>query len=415
VSSATQPELPRRAARARRWGAATALAVALAALALTVRVATEASPPLALHLMVAAQIRIAGAPPRLRWPHEGEAAAAVAGVGELGTSGSGQPVPIASVAKVMTAYVILRDHPLAPRENGFTIVVSAADVREQQHRAALGESTVPVRAGERITERQALEALLIPSANNVAALLAVAHAGSIASFVAEMNSAARTLGMSATVYTDPSGFAHSTVSTAADQLKLAGVAMRLPTFAAIVALTSTQLPVAGRVANYNGLAGSHGYVGVKTGSDGAAGGCLMFAKQLQVGGRRVTVLGVVLGARRGPLIRAALASGQALGDSAAAAVAVQTLLPTATGVLRIAGTSEQRAVGATAEPLRALGWGGLSVAVRVRARGGLKDVRSGAQVGIATVAQAGSLPVAVRALRSIARPSLGWRVAHALG
>ena len=110
-----------------------------------------------------------------------------------------------------------------------------------------------------------------------------------------MNATARALGMRSTTYTDPSGFNDETVSTAADQLKLARAAMRIPTFAAIVAEPSAALPGVGQVANFNGLVGSGGYVGVKTGSDRAAGGCLVFAKQVTVGGRRLTVLGVVLG------------------------------------------------------------------------------------------------------------------------
>ena len=178
-----------------------------------------------------------------------------------------------------------------------------------------------MKAGERLTERQALEALLLPSANNIAALLARYDAGGTAAFVARMNATARELGMRATTYTDPSGFNDETVSTAADQLKLARAAMRIPAFAAIVAEPSAALPGVGRVANYNGLVGTDGYVGVKTGSDRAAGGCLVFAKRVTTGGRRLTVLGVVLGQREGSLIESALASAQRLGDSAAASPA----------------------------------------------------------------------------------------------
>ena len=112
---------------------------------------------------------------------------------------------------------------------------------------------VEVKAGEELSERQALEALLLPSANNVAALLAVHEAGSIEALVAQMNEAAAELGMSQTRYTDPSGFEASTVSTAADQLKLARMAMSDPTFAQIVAKPSARLPVAGLVAHYNEL------------------------------------------------------------------------------------------------------------------------------------------------------------------
>jgi len=102
-----------------------------------------------------------------------------------------------------------------------------------------------IAAGEQLTERQALQALLLPSANNIAAVLARWDAGSEDQFVARMNAAAQSLGMTHTRYTDPSGYDDATISTAADQLLLVDRAMCLPTFASIVATPSTTLPVAG--------------------------------------------------------------------------------------------------------------------------------------------------------------------------
>jgi serine-type D-Ala-D-Ala carboxypeptidase (penicillin-binding protein 5/6) len=261
-----------------------------------------------------------GKPLDLAWPREGQAAVAVEGFGTLGTSGGQTPVPIASVAKVMTAYLVLRDHPLEPGEEGFTITIGPADVEDLHRRIAFNQSVVAVEAGEVLSERQALEALLLPSANNVATLLAVHEAGSVEAFVDEMNEAAADLGMQNTHYTDPSGFEDSTIATAADQLKLGRAAMADATFAEIVAMPSTVLPVAGEVANFNELVGHEGFVGIKTGSDQAAGGCLLFAKRIHVDGRTLTVLGAVLGQREGDFIQAALASADKLADSAAAAV-----------------------------------------------------------------------------------------------
>ncbi|MBS1879494.1 MAG: D-alanyl-D-alanine carboxypeptidase, partial [Actinobacteria bacterium] len=194
------------------------------------------------------------------------------------------------------------------------------DVEDLHRRIALDQSVVAVEAGEVLSERQALEALLLPSANNVAALLAIHEAGSIEAFAAEMNEAAAELGMGSTHYTDPSGFEDSTVSTAADQLKLGRAAMADPTFAEIVAMPSAVLPVAGEVANFNELVGGEGFVGIKTGSDEAAGGCLLFAKRVHLGGRTVTMIGAVLGQREGDFIEAALAHTKSLADSVAAAV-----------------------------------------------------------------------------------------------
>jgi D-alanyl-D-alanine carboxypeptidase (penicillin-binding protein 5/6) len=156
---------------------------------------------------------------------------------------------------------------------------------------------VAVRAGEQLTERQLLEALLIPSGNNIAWMLAAGVAGSETRFIAEMNAKARALGMDHTTYTDPSGFDPDTVSTAADQLRVLQRAMRFTVFRQIVSMASVTLPVAGRVTNFNPLI-AEGYAG-KTGSDSAAGGCLAFFTHVTVGARRLTAAGVVMGQGEG--------------------------------------------------------------------------------------------------------------------
>jgi len=101
-----------------------------------------------------------------------------------------------------------------------------------------GDSLVAVTAGEQLTERQALEALLLPSADNMAWILARWDAGSQAAFTAQMNTTARQLGMTDTHYTDPSGLSASTTSTAADQVRLGMAALSEPALAQIVALRS---------------------------------------------------------------------------------------------------------------------------------------------------------------------------------
>src|ERR671911_999866 len=106
-----------------------------------------------------------------------------------------------------------------------------------------------------------------------------------------MNAAARSLGMTHTRYTDPSGFDDATVSTAADQVRLVDRAMRLPVFASIVATPNAMLPVAGTVHNTNTLLGHNGFVGVKTGSTAAAGGRVGFRGVRRVGGKRTTITG----------------------------------------------------------------------------------------------------------------------------
>ncbi|MBO0714225.1 MAG: hypothetical protein J2P59_05690, partial [Acidimicrobiales bacterium] len=115
--------------------------------------------------------RVPGPVPALPWPAAGEASVLVPGVGRFGSSGSSRPVPIASVAKIMTALVVLHDHPLRPGEAGPQVVASAADAALYREEAATGDSVAPVTAGESVSELTLLEELLIPSADNVAVML----------------------------------------------------------------------------------------------------------------------------------------------------------------------------------------------------------------------------------------------------
>lgn len=248
------------------------------------------------------------------WPAYGQAAVIQTGQSQVQAGPNQHPAAIASVAKVMTAYVVLRDHPLQPGQDGPAITLTDTDVIETDEQRAQQQSVVSIAAGERLTERQALEALLLPSANNIAAVLARWDAGSVDGFVARMNATARSLGMTNTRYTDPSGYDEATVSTAADQVRIVDLAMSLPVFASVVATPSATLPVAGTVHNTDTLLGHNGFVGVKTGSDDAAGGCFAFQAVRWIDGRLTTITGVVLGQPGRNQIAAGLAAADAMVD-----------------------------------------------------------------------------------------------------
>jgi D-alanyl-D-alanine carboxypeptidase (penicillin-binding protein 5/6) len=247
------------------------------------------------------------------WPLRGQGAY-VLGNGRPAASPHEQPVPIASVAKVMTAYLVVKHYPLRAGDSGPRFVINQDDVVDTEIRRREGQSVVDVSAGEQLTERDALMAILLPSANNVAMLVSREVDGSVPAFVAEMNRTARALGMSHTTYTDPSGYDDGTVSTAVDQLRLARVVAKDQTLAGIMATRSYWLPVAGEVNNTDALLGHDGFVGMKTGSDEAAGGCLMFRAVWPTGGGNRSLIGVVLGQRGDNLITAGLDAARQLAD-----------------------------------------------------------------------------------------------------
>jgi D-alanyl-D-alanine carboxypeptidase (penicillin-binding protein 5/6) len=250
------------------------------------------------------------------WPAYGQAAVRI-GQSPVQAGPNQHAAAIASVAKVMTAYLVLRDHPLRLGQDGPTITLTDADVADTDRRRRQQESVVPIAAGEQLTQRQALQALLLPSANNIAAVLARWDAGSVDRFVARMNATARSLGMTHTRYSDPSGYDDATVSTAADQVRVVDRAMHLPVFASIVGTSSSTLPVAGPVHNTNRLLGHDGFVGVKTGSTAAAGGCFAFRALRWIDGKRTTITGVVLGQPGHDRVAAGLAAADAMVDGIA--------------------------------------------------------------------------------------------------
>ncbi|MDW4917669.1 D-alanyl-D-alanine carboxypeptidase [Streptomyces californicus] len=234
---------------------------------------------------------------RLPWPDEGQASVAVEGVGSLGTRGEQKPVPIASLTKVMTAYVILGEHPMRAGAPGAAVV---ADQRAADESYSSVETTAPVLAGRTYTQRRLLELMMVPSGNNIARLLARWDAGQERAFVAKMNRAAAGLGMRATTYTGVSGMEASTRSTSDDQLRLARAAMKDPVFRQIVATASVTAPGTGATfRNTNRLLGHDGVIGLKTGSSTPAGGNLAWAATQRIAGTTRLVVGVVLHQRAG--------------------------------------------------------------------------------------------------------------------
>ena len=84
------------------------------------------------------------------WPAYGQAAFVRGGQSQIHAGPNQHSAPIASVAKVMTAYLVLRDHPLRVGEDGPTITLTDADVADTDRRRGQGESVVPIAAGEQI-------------------------------------------------------------------------------------------------------------------------------------------------------------------------------------------------------------------------------------------------------------------------
>ena len=251
----------------------------------------------------------------LVWPSLGSAAIDIPSLG-FERSWHNEVVPIASLTKMMTAYVVLKKFPLSIGETGPCITVSDDDVATYESLDQEDQSSVVVYAGESLCENDLLNGLLVHSASNYAVLLANMVAGSTTAFVTLMNRTATSLGLTGTSYADVSGYDSGSVSTALDQAQLAVLLMKSPLVRLIVDQPSVTLPGAGTVASFTPYVGTDNVIGVKSGRTLAAGGCDVMAMKFKFGATTRTLYAVVLGQEGGDLLGPAGDAALALADSA---------------------------------------------------------------------------------------------------
>jgi D-alanyl-D-alanine carboxypeptidase (penicillin-binding protein 5/6) len=227
---------------------------------------------------------------RARW-----AELAVAATGKaLWSRSAATKRPMGSVTKVMTAYVVLT----TPKLNLHRVITVPSGVTAYDER--FDASTAGLVPGEKLTTLQLLYAMMLPSGCDAAFTLATAYGPGFNGFVAKMNATARKLGLGKMHFTDPAGLPdpgqYSTYSTAQDLVNLGRDAMRLKTFAGVVAtrvyrVAATSGHRAHTWKNLNPLLASYkGALGIKTGFTGAAGQCLLFEAKRG----STTLIGVVL-------------------------------------------------------------------------------------------------------------------------
>ncbi|MGY5033364.1 D-alanyl-D-alanine carboxypeptidase [Streptomyces sp. 900116325] len=354
-----------------------------------------------------------GSKPSLPWPSEGQGYMAATGLGTVDSFGEQKAVPIGSVAKAMTAYVVLKDHPLKKGQAGPSITVDAKAESDGKLDAA-GESTLnTVKAGDKLTEQEALSAIMIPSANNIARLLARWDAGSEKAFVKKMNDTAKSLGMKNTTYTDPSGLTATTVSSAEDQVKLGQKLVEIPALMAITKLPSWTDPSGKEWRNYNTLVPYDGALGIKTGSTTKAGGNLLFAAHKMLGDTDQLIVGAVLGQHKPAIIDTVNAVSKDV------MLATESLLKSGKVVRKgdVVGMVDNGFGGTTpvvaTEDVAAVGWPGLTVKLELTDDGKTlpHEAVAGTHVGTLTVGEGSSqVKVAVALQSDLTNPSFGQKL-----
>ncbi len=262
------------------------------------------------HTTVATAAAAPGAKAAVSWPQFGASAFGAVGYdGLLETSGNADPLPIASISKIITALVVLQAKPLATGDEGPTITFSQDDHDLYTKYLALQGTVKAMPVGASMTEHQVLEVALIASANNYATALADWAFGSESAYVAAATAWLAAHRLSHTTVVEPTGIDASNTSTASDLVALGKLAIANPIIAPIVDTPTLTLPIVGTLEDTNKLLGQDGIVGIKTGTLTISN--LLFASRYDVGGTTVVIIGAILGGDRDtiyPAVTAALAS-----------------------------------------------------------------------------------------------------------
>ena len=192
-----------------------------------------------------------------------------------------EPLPPASLTKIVSALVVLERADLDQ-----TIEILEEDLVSAE------ESQVGLKAGDRLSVRDLLRGMLIPSGNDATLALA-RHVGAaaigesaspdraVAEFVSTMNAKAAELGATSSHFVNPTGLDDpGHVMSARDIAVLTKVALQNSLFSEIVATTNAVLESAllsegYRVTTTNQLLAEGIVTGVKTGTTAKAGGCLV--------------------------------------------------------------------------------------------------------------------------------------------
>jgi D-alanyl-D-alanine carboxypeptidase (penicillin-binding protein 5/6) len=228
----------------------------------------------------------------IKWPTYGQAAIGINNSGVVATHGINIPMPTASTAKLITALCVLKKYPLTIGQTGPIITITPSDVAIYNKYQAGDGSDMFVFNGEKLTEYQMLEAMLLPSADNIADSLAIWAFGSLSNYKLYASQLLKDHKLYDThIGIDASGYSPTTTSTAYDLVKIGEMVMNNQVLSSIAAKpTASGFPVVGTIKNVNFLLGQNNIVGIKTGNTNQAGGVFVSASKILVNNNPVTII-----------------------------------------------------------------------------------------------------------------------------
>ena len=204
---------------------------------------------------------------------------------------------MASISKLITAMVILNAKPLAGSDPGPSITFSKADHDLYDKYYLLNATVAALPTGSSMSERNALETMLVVSACNYSEAMADWAFGSNAGFLSAAKKWLAANGMTHTRMVESTGIDPHNVSTPSDLITLGKLAEANPVIVDIVAKTGLDVPFLQGLPTTNTLLGTDGVTGLKTGNLDGYGFDLLYSATVRVTGidKPLTVIGVVLG------------------------------------------------------------------------------------------------------------------------
>lgn len=346
----------------------------------------------------------------LAFPAYGASALGTAGgEGLLGRGGSTDPVPMASITKVITALVVLQAHPLAPGEEGPVATMTAADASYYGEYLAQNGTVSPVRAGMTFSQRDLLELVLVKSANNYTKSLMMWAFGSQDAYLGSVGTWLAAHGLDRIVVTEPTGIDPANVGPSDQLVELGRLALADPTVAELVAQSSADVAQLGAVPNTNKLLGISGVDGIKTGTLDGFGANLLFSADYAIGGSTVTLVGVVLGGPSHPRIDADIL---VLLDSAVTNVTEIVVTADAAPVATYTTVWGEEVPAVTSDAATLLVWAGTPIEVEVVTRD-LVTGEAGDDVGdLVFTAGIRSVTLDLELERDLEDPGPWWRLTN---
>lgn len=214
------------------------------------------------------------------------------------------PRPIASLTKVITALVVLDEHPIADGSDGALITLTNADSELVARYAAINGTTAPAPAGRSITQRAIIELMMVHSANNYADTLAIWAFGSVEAYLERARQWLAEHELSALSVADATGFSPDNRASPRTLLRLGRLAVADPVVSSAAALPRVTVAGIGSFENRNVIVGVDGVTGLKTGTLRTSGSSLLFSAQHEAPTGTHSIVGVVLNGSDGAQVAA---------------------------------------------------------------------------------------------------------------